>query len=99
MTDYAERRVLSILLASPGLLPEANLEVDDFAVQYHRLIFQAIAEKKTGDILALGLPGDVGRFALGLDEDWAPKNLGALVALVKQAAEQRRFVASTGRLK
>jgi hypothetical protein len=96
---YVERRVLAILLTAPGRIAETGLKVDDFTFEYHRQIFRAIAEKQTGDILVLGLPDDVSRYAVALDEDYAPTNLCVLADVILDDAKQRDFARSVSRLR
>src|SRR5258706_13459429 len=96
---YVERRVVTILMTAPGRIAETDLNAADFSFEYHRAIFQAIAEKETGDILALGLPDYVSRFALGLDENWAPTNLRAFSEIMRDDSRQRDFARSVFRLR
>ena len=98
MTAYSERRVLSLLLIAPERVVETGLAADDFMFEFDRQIFGAIAEKRTGDILVLALPDDVSRYALDLDENWAPTNLRAFAGIVRDDAEQRRFASAVRKL-
>jgi hypothetical protein len=99
LSDYAERRVLALLLADPQRVQETDLAADDFEYRDHRELFQAITEKRTGDVLALDLPDDLSRFALALDENWTPTNLLVMSGIVGAAARQRGFARSVSRLR
>jgi replicative DNA helicase len=98
-TGYAERRVLALLLANPERVTETSLSPKDFVFDYHGLIFGAIADTNTGEVLGLGLPDEVSRYALGLDENWTSVNLSAFAEIVRQDAAQRRFVRSVAKLR
>lgn len=98
MTSYAEHRVLSLLLIAPERIVETGLVAENFVLACHREIFDAIAAKETGDILALGLSDDVSQYALGLDENWSPTNLRAFASIMLDAAEQRRFARAVRKL-
>lgn len=95
---YAERRVLAVLLTAPERVAETGLKTDDFTFEYHRQIFDAIKAKHTGDLLVLELSDDVSQYAIDLDENWAPENLGAFARIVRKDAEQRRFARAVRKL-
>ena len=96
MTNYAERRVLSILLGRPELYP-CGLSAEDFKYGFHREIFQALAT--TGDLTEMPLDDEVKSYMLDLDEDYAPQNLGLFANMVKTRANLRRFAESMRRLR
>ena len=93
MTGYAERRVLSLLLAYPALT--VDLKADDFEYAFHRLLFAAVGD----EIATMPVLDEVKVYALNLDENWAPENLGAFADIVKKAAAQRRFAQGVERLR
>lgn len=95
MTNYAERRVLSLLFADQEL--RVDLKAEDFKFLWHQQIFTALASGS--DVTAMGLPDDVKAYLVGLDEDWAPRNLGTFAAIVKREADQRRFADGVARLR
>lgn len=95
MSSYAERRVLSIMLANPDLWP-AGLEAQDFEYEWHSRIFARIPE---GEIAEMDLPVEIKTFALDLDENWTPQNIVPFVEFVKRGAQTRRFAASVGKLR
>lgn len=99
LSNYAERRVLALLLADPLRVQETDLAAADFEYPFHRELFCAIAEKRTGDVLALGLPDEISRFALTLEENWAPTNLLAFSGIVGESARQRGFARNVSRLR
>lgn len=96
MTNYAERRVLSLLIAQPELYP-SGLSAGDFRYSFHQEIFKAI-EKGT-DVTDLELADDVKAYMLDLDEDYAPENLALFSNIVKTKAALRQFAQSVGRLR
>lgn len=95
MSTYAERRVLSIMLADPSLWP-AGLESSDFEFEWHSKVFERIQQ---GEIASMDLPDGLKAFALDLDESWAPQNIVVFVDLIKRGAQTRRFAASMGKLR
>lgn len=95
LSTYAERRVLSIMLANPSLWP-AGLDASDFEYEWHSKVFEQIPK---GEIALMELPDPIKVFALNLDEDWTPENIVPFVDAIKRGALARRFAANVGRLR
>ncbi len=96
MTNYAERRVLSLLIGKPELYP-SGLVAEDFKYGFHQEIFRALASGN--DVTELPLADDVKAYMVGLEEDYAPENLAAFSNMVKTHANLRRFAESMARLR
>lgn len=95
LSPYAERRVLSIMLARPELWP-AGLESADFEYSFHSDIFDQIP---SGEIAQMDISDEMKVFAYGLDENWTPENLQPFIDVIKRGAQMRRFAASMGKLR
>lgn len=95
LSTYAERRVLSIMLANPLLWP-GGLETFDFEYEWHGKVFEQIPH---GEIASMAFSDEIKVFALNLDEDWTPENIVPFVECIKREAQTRRFAASLGKLR